>query len=158
MHTPHNFNLTVKWTGNKGTGTSRYDAYERSHTVLVNGKPELLCSSDPIFRGDGTKHNPEDMLIASLSACHMLWYLHLCADAGVIVTEYTDHASGVLEVAAKGGGHFSSVTLNPAVTVSESSMCAKALELHHRAHEKCFIANSVNFKVNHNPTCKTAGQ
>jgi organic hydroperoxide reductase OsmC/OhrA len=155
MSTAHNFKLTIKWTGNKGTGTSRYDAYERSHSILAVGKPELLASSDPAFKGDGTKYNPEDMLIASLSSCHMLWYLHLCADAGVIVEDYTDNATGTLLVLPKGGGHFSEVTLNPVVTVTEKSMIDRANELHKQANEKCFIANSVNFKVHHNPVSKS---
>jgi organic hydroperoxide reductase OsmC/OhrA len=157
MSTSHLFKLTVRWTGNKGTGTSKYDAYERSHSILVAGKPELPGSADPIFRGDGTKHNPEDLLIASLSSCHMLWYLHLCADAGVIVVDYTDNATGILQMSPKGGGHFSEVTLNPIVTLSEDSMIAQAIALHKQANEKCFIANSVNFKVRHNPVCKLAG-
>jgi organic hydroperoxide reductase OsmC/OhrA len=155
MSTSHPFKLTVKWTGNKGTGTSKYDAYSRDHSILVPGKPELLCSADPIFRGDGTKYNPEDLFVASFSACHMLWYLHLCADAGVVVVNYTDDASGILELPPGRAGYFSEVTLNPVVTVTEPSMIEKANALHKQANEKCFMANSVIFKVKHNPTAKS---
>lgn len=154
MSTSHPFNVTVKWTGNKGTGTSKYDAYARDHSILVEGKPELLASADPMFRGDGTKHNPEDLFVASLSTCHMLWYLHLCADAGVIVVDYTDNASGILELPPKQAGYFSEVTLNPVVTVTDATMIDKANALHKNANEKCFMANSVKFKVKHNPVCK----
>jgi organic hydroperoxide reductase OsmC/OhrA len=154
MNTPHNYTLTLKWTGNKGTGTSNYKAYERSHTILIEHKPELLASSDAAFRGDKTKYNPEDLLLASLSSCHMLWYLHLCAKAGVIVMDYTDNATGTMVETANGSGHFTEVTLHPVVTVTHSSMTGKANELHKNANELCFIANSVNFKVEHKPICK----
>lgn len=148
----HHYTTCITWTGNKGTGTSRYDAYERSHTLSVANKPDVLCSSDIPFRGDGTKHNPEDMLVASLSSCHMLWYLHLCADAGVIVTDYTDNATGVM-VEDANGGHFTEVTLHPRVTVTDAAMIEKANEMHDIAHKKCFIANSCNFPVKHEPRC-----
>ena len=155
MKGKHNYNLTVKWTGNKGAGTSHYKAFQRSHSIIVNNKAEILGSSDPSFLGDKTKHNPEELLIASLSSCHMLWYLHLCADAGVIVVDYVDNSTGIMVETSNGGGHFCEVTLNPIVTVSEISMTEKANELHKNANELCFIANSVNFPVLHNPTCKT---
>lgn len=151
MNKQHHYTTSINWTGNKGTGTSRYDNYERSHTLSIGNKPDLLCSSDIPFRGDGTKHNPEDMLVASLSSCHMLWYLHLCADAGVIVTNYTDNATGVM-VEDANGGHFTEVTLHPKVTVTDAAMIEKANELHDIAHKKCFIANSCNFPVKHEPT------
>jgi organic hydroperoxide reductase OsmC/OhrA len=154
MFNLHSFKLTVKWTGNKGVGTSKYDSYARDHLIYVENKPALLGSSDPIFKGDGSKHNPEDLFIASLSSCHMLWYLHLCADAGVVVVDYIDNATGHLKVQENGdGGCFTEVTLNPIVIVNEHSMIPKALALHQQANEKCFIANSLNFKVNHNPIC-----
>ncbi len=154
MNGQHNYNLTVKWTGNKGTGTSNYKAFERSHTIIVNNKVELLGSSDPAFRGDKTKHNPEELLVASLSSCHMLWYLHLCAEAGVIVVDYVDNATGIMMETSNGGRHFTEVTLNPIVIVTENSMVEKANELHKKANELCFIANSVNFPVLHKPTYK----
>lgn len=154
MNKQHNYTTTITWTGNKGTGTSRYDVYERSHTLSIANKPDLLCSSDTPFRGDGTKHNPEDMLLASLSSCHMLWYLHLCADAGVIVTDYVDNATGTM-IEDENGGRFTEVTLHPKVTVKDASMIEKANELHEIAHKKCFIANSCNFPVKHEPMTVT---
>lgn len=154
MSKQHHYATTVEWTGNKGEGTTRYDKYERSHTLSVKGKTNILCSSDTPFRGDGSKHNPEDMLLASLSSCHMLWYLHLCADAGVIVTNYTDNATGIMEEVATGGGHFAEVTLHPHVTVADAGMIDKANQLHDVAHQKCFIANSCNFPVKHEPKCE----
>lgn len=149
----HHYATTITWTGNKGEGTTRYDAYERAHTLSVTGKPDILCSSDTPFRGEASKHNPEDMLLAALSSCHMLWYLHLCADAGIIVTAYTDHATGVMEQDAGGGGHFKEVMLHPVVTITDPAMIDKAIALHNGAHNKCFIANSVNFPVRHVPEC-----
>lgn len=153
MKKDHHYNVTISWTGNKGTGTSDYKSYERSHSILIDGKEELLASSDAPFRGDVSKHNPEDMLVSAISSCHMLWYLHLCADAAVIVLEYSDNASGTLTLPDNGNGHFSEITLNPKVVVQDASMIDKANELHKKAHEKCFIANSVNFPIYQNPTC-----
>jgi organic hydroperoxide reductase OsmC/OhrA len=143
----HKYSSITKWTGNKGTGTDNYMNYERSHEIIIKNKPILLGSSDPAFRGDATKHNPEDLLISSLSTCHMLWYLHLCADSGIIVVEYIDNVTGILIEPENKPGHFNEVTLNPIVTVQENSMLEKAIELHKKAHELCFIANSVNFPV-----------
>jgi organic hydroperoxide reductase OsmC/OhrA len=152
----HNYKLTTKWTGNKGTGTTGYADYERSHSIFIDGKPDIHASSDAPFRGDITKPNPEDFLLSAVSSCHMLWYLHLCADAGVVVVDYTDNATGVMVQLPTGGGHFREITLNPLVTVTDASMVARANELHKKANEKCFIANSLNFKVAHNPTCVVA--
>lgn len=156
MKGEHHYKLTVTWTGNIGAGTSGYRAFERSHIIEVENKPDLAGSSDPAFRGDKTKHNPEDLLVASLSSCHMLWYLHLCSEAGVIVTDYVDHATGTMIETSNGGGHFTEVTLHPTVTVTEQSMIEKANALHHKANELCFIANSVNFPVLHQATCRLA--
>lgn len=155
MKGEHNYSVSIQWTGNTGGGTTRYDSYERSHTVSVAGKQDIEGSSDTPFRGDNTKYNPEDMLVASLSTCHMLWYLHLCADAGIIVIDYSDTANGIM-VEASAGGHFTMVTLHPLVTVTHPWMVAQANALHDKAHEKCFIANSVNFPVKHIPECKAA--
>lgn len=156
MSREHQFKARIQWTGNTGSGTTRYDGYSRDHTIQCEGKPDILSSSAPVFRGDEHKYNPEDLLVASLSSCHMLWYLHLCADSGVNVLEYADYATGIM-ITEKGGiGKFSEVTLNPQVVVSEPSMIEKAIELHQVAHQKCFIANSVNFPVLHQPVC-TAG-
>ncbi|EFK36669.1 peroxiredoxin, SACOL1771 subfamily [Chryseobacterium gleum] len=147
----HHYKTTIHWTGNKGTGTSGYRDYERSHTISAENKAMIEGSSDPAFRGDRTKYNPEEMLLSSLSSCHMLWYLHFCSEAGIIVTEYTDEASGIMAETANGSGHFTEVTLHPKVTVAEASMIEKAEQLHHKANEYCFIANSVNFPVKHIP-------
>ncbi|MGZ3884006.1 MAG: OsmC family protein [Bacteroidia bacterium] len=153
MERTHHFKATVTWTGNKGEGTTNYKAYDRYHTVKAEGKPEIACCSDPAFLGDGSKYNPEDFLISALSSCHMLWYLHLCADAGVIVTDYKDQVEGLMQENPGGGGQFSEVTLNPLVTVADASMVDKANALHVKAREKCFIANSCNFPVKHKATC-----
>lgn len=153
MSSEHIYSLIVKWTGNTGSGTASYTGYDRSHSVSIENKPELLCSSDAAFRGDKTKHTPEDLLVASISGCHMLWYLHLCSQAGVVVTDYIDNAKGKMTVTDDGGGHFTEVTLYPEVTVTDKLMEEKANELHARANRLCFIANSCNFPIHHIPTC-----
>lgn len=147
----HLYSVEITWTGNAGTGTSSYKAYERAHLIHVPNKQEIHASSDPLFRGDKTKYNPEELLVASLSSCHMLWYLHLCSENGVVVTEYTDQAKGIMQEGADGGGVFSEVTLYPAVTVADETMIPKAKELHHKANALCFIANSVKFPIHHEP-------
>jgi len=150
MGKEHHYESTLTWTGNKGRGTASYVEYNREFTISINGKPDLPGSSDPAFRGDPTRHNPEDMLVASLSSCHMLWYLHLCSEAKVIVTAYVDCATGTM-IEDENGGRFTEVELHPVVTVSEKHMLELADELHHKAHAMCFIANSVNFPVKLNP-------
>lgn len=155
MSKQHNYELSILWTGNKGTGTSAYAAYERSHTVQTTNKIEIPCSSDPSFRGDSTKYNPEELLVASLSACHMLTYLHQCAIAGIVVTAYTDKATGLMEETPEGGGRFLEVTLNPVVTITDATMKDQAMMFHQKAEELCFIANSVNFPVRHRPVVET---
>ena len=146
----HRYSTRVRWTGNTGSGTCDYRAYERSHEISANGKPTIAGSSDPAFRGDAARYNPEELLVASLSACHMLWYLHLCADAGVVVTDYSDEAHGVMEETTA-GGRFTHVILQPSVTVASHDMIEKALQLHASAHKHCFIANSINFEVRVEP-------
>jgi organic hydroperoxide reductase OsmC/OhrA len=146
----HQYSANIVWTGNNGTGTSDYASYSRDHVISIDHKQDLQGSSDSIFRGDVTKHNPEDMFLSSLSVCHMLWYLHLCADAGVIVTAYTDNVEGILEY-GKNGGKFTEVTLHPVVSVESEEMIPLAMSLHSEAHACCFIANSVNFPVKHEP-------
>lgn len=152
MQGHHHYRATIKWTGNKGTGTDHYRNYERSHQIIIENKADIFCSSDPAFRGDKTKHNPEELLVSSLSACHMLWYLHLCSEAGVVVIDYVDNATGTMVETSNGGGQFTEVILTPIVTVTDQNMIDKANELHKKANELCFIANSVNFPVRHNPT------
>jgi len=153
MNKQHIYDLTVKWTGNKGHGTFDSRLYGRDHKIIIADKSDILASSGSSFRGDSTKHNPEELFLAALSSCHMLWYLDLCADAGIVVVEYIDNATGVMEEKLNRSGHFTEVTLNPVVTLSEASMIKKAIELHDRANELCFIANSVNFPVKHNANC-----
>lgn len=152
MNKEHHYSTSIEWTGNKGTGTSGYRNYDRSYTISIENKVTIDGSSDPAFRGDKTKHNPEELFLASLSSCHMLWYLHFCSEAGVILTEYTDKATGIMAETANGSGHFTEVTLHPEIIVTDESMIEKAVELHQKANEFCFIANSVNFKVKHSPT------
>lgn len=152
MNKEHHYKMTIQWTGNKGTGTSGYRDYERSHIITVDHKPVVEGSSDPAFRGDKTKHNPEDLFLSSLSSCHMLWYLHFCSEAGIIVVDYQDTATGIMTETPNGSGHFTQIALHPTVTVTEESMVEKARELHHKANQFCFIANSVNFPVQHIPT------
>lgn len=147
----HNYQLDITWTGNNGTGTSGYRDYERSYTVSGSNKVTIQSSSDPAFRGDKTKYNPEELLLAALSGCHMLSYLHLCATAGVIVIEYSDNATGVMVQSADGKGRFETVTLHPNVIVSDASMIQRANDFHKKASAFCFIANSVNFSVLHEP-------
>ena len=153
MAKTHLYQTQLKWTGNTGEGTANYRSYERSHIISVSGKPDIPGSSDPSFRGDKSRYNPEEMLVSSLSSCHMLWYLHLCSEAGIIVESYEDEAEGVMQETADGGGHFSEVTLKPVVTISDSSMINTANKLHEQAHKLCFIANSCNFPVKHSARC-----
>jgi organic hydroperoxide reductase OsmC/OhrA len=147
----HHYTTGVNWTGNKGKGTQSYTAYTRDYSISAGGKPVIEGSSDPAFRGDKNRYNPEELLLASISSCHMLWYLHLCSENGIIVTSYTDTAKGVMTETADGGGRFTEVTLYPIVTVTESSMIEKANELHAEANKLCFIANSCNFPILHRP-------
>ena len=154
MNKLHNYTLAVQWTGNTGKGTSDYRHYERSHTISAPGKPDIPGSSDPGFRGDRSRYNPEELLLASLSACHMLWYLHLCSENGVVVTDYVDQATGTMLETEDGGGRFTEVTLHPVVTVSDASMVERANALHQQANKLCFIANSCNFPVHHKPECR----
>ncbi|MEV4612089.1 OsmC family protein [Kitasatospora sp. NPDC049258] len=147
----HTYTTTVTWSGNLGTGTSGYRSYERAHEVTAEGRPAIAGSSDPAFRGDPARWNPEQLLLASVSQCHMLWYLHFCAVEGVVVTSYLDRAEGTMAETAT-GGHFTEAVLRPRIEVAEAGMTGRALALHERAHRSCFIANSVNFPVRHEPT------
>jgi organic hydroperoxide reductase OsmC/OhrA len=147
----HDYRVVVRWTGDAGEGTTAYTAYRRDHVIEIAGKPDLAASSDPAFRGDPGRHNPEELLVASIASCHMLWYLHLCAVHGVVVREYRDEASGTLELAPDGGGRFVEVVLRPSVGISEGDL-GVARRQHDAAQAKCFIANSVNFPVRHEAT------
>ena len=154
MAQEHNYNLTALWTGNTGNGTKNVRAYDRSHTVSIQGKPELFLTTDNPAVGDKSKWNPEDLLVSSISSCHMLSYLYVCALEGIVITSYTDNATGIMIEKESGGGNFKEVSLNPIIYVAEESMIEKAIELHHKAHDICYIANSVNFEVKCNPICK----
>lgn len=145
----HQYKVVVKWTGNKGEGTKDYRAYERSHTISVEGKEAILASADSAFRGDPTKFNPEELLLASVSSCHMLWFLHLCADNGITVIAYADEPIGTMIEYEKGGGRFSELTLSPKVTILQQDAMSRLDDLHSEANKLCFIANSLNFEVKH---------
>ncbi|MEM8809294.1 MAG: OsmC family protein [Cyanobacteria bacterium P01_G01_bin.38] len=153
----HCYQTQILWTGNTGQGTASYRGYERSYEIIVEGKPSIVGSSDPAFRGDKTKHNPEELLVASLSSCHMLWYLHLCSAASIVVTHYLDQAVGTLVEAEDGSGHFSEVVLKPIVTVTRGSDRQQAAQLHDQAHQFCFVANSMNFPVRCEPVIQSEG-
>ncbi len=145
----HTYAARITWTGNRGAGTSVYRAYARDYDVYCAGKPPIRGSADPAYLGDPSRHNPEDMFVAALSACHMLWYLHLCAAEGVVVTTYEDNASGIMRTHADGSGEFTSVTLKPRVSITAGSDPETARILHAKARAMCFIARSVNFLVEH---------
>jgi organic hydroperoxide reductase OsmC/OhrA len=153
----HRYTATVVWSGNLGTGTSSYRAYGREHEIACGGKPAIAGSSDPAFRGDGARWNPEDLLVSALSACHMLSYLHLCAVAGIVVVAYEDIAEGTMRETGDGGGRFTSVILRPRVTIASGDL-AEAARLHEEAHRLCFIASSVDFPVDCEPEIAASGK
>jgi organic hydroperoxide reductase OsmC/OhrA len=152
----HRYDLTMTWTGNRGTGTSGYRDYGRDHEVGAEGRPAIEGSADPVFRGDKTRWNPELELVAALAQCHMLSYLHVCAIAGVVVTAYDDAPYGLMAETEDGGGRFTEVVLRPSVTVAAAGMAEQAGKLHEEASAKCFIASSVNFPVRHEPSVTVA--
>ncbi len=145
----HHYEVTVLWTGNRGEGTASYTAYDRTGELSAGGREDIALSADPAFRGDPARWNPEQLLLASVSACHKLWYLHLCADAGIIVEEYQDTAGGTMIEGRR--GHFTQITLRPQIRLRHPQDQSRANDLHARAHEACFIANSLNFPVNCEP-------
>lgn len=152
----HDYKIKVEWTGNLGEGTVNYKSYNRNHEISAVGKYAVINgSSDPAFLGDKTRYNPEDLFLSSLSTCHMLWYLHLCAEHKIVVISYTDNATGVMEELDNGSGKFIEVTLNPKVKITDHKLIDKAVQLHEKANEMCFIANSCNFKIKHQPEIKT---
>ncbi|MEO6137336.1 MAG: OsmC family protein [Luteimonas sp.] len=151
-HDAHHYSTALTWTGNRGDGTARYEEYGREFTVSVDGKGTLQGSADPAFRGDASLFNPEDLLLAAISSCHMLSYLALCARHRISVLAYDDDATAVMEQSPDGGGRFTSTTLHPRVVVQDAAHVAKAMALHERAHEVCFIANSCNFPITHEAT------
>jgi organic hydroperoxide reductase OsmC/OhrA len=149
----HKFQTNLNWTGNKGSGTMDYRAYDRDYVISIDHKVDLLGSSDAQFLGDPHKHNPEEMLVASISSCHMLWYLHLCSKNGVIVLEYSDHAVGTMTENMDGSGQFTEIILQPVVVISDVDFIQTADSLHQEANKMCFIANSCNFPIRHQPEC-----
>lgn len=151
MGKTHHYSQKVKWTGNQGKGTSSYKDYSRDYEIEVPGKPILRGSSDPNFLGDSSKFNPEDLLVSTLSTCHLLWYLHLCSVNKITVTSYEDFPEGIMQENKDGSGQFTEVTLKPKIIILEEEKIDLAHQLHHKANQMCFIARSVNFKVLHEP-------
>ncbi|MEY2847860.1 MAG: hypothetical protein RI885_525 [Actinomycetota bacterium] len=151
----HHYAVALEWTGHRDVGTVDYKAYGRDHVVTAEGKHPIEGSSDRAFRGDVDRWNPEELLLAALSQCHLLSYLHVAASHGVVVVRYADAAVGTMRQTADGGGHFTSVTLRPRVIVRDASTVALALALHAEASSKCFIAASVNFPVGHEPDVRS---
>ncbi|CAM3214367.1 OsmC-like protein [Arthrobacter ulcerisalmonis] len=147
----HHYEVTIQWTGNLGTGTTNYRGYSRDHDVLIPGLPILKGSADPTFHGDRERYNPEQLLLAALAQCHMLSYLHVAVKHGVVVTDYRDEATGLMQLNRDGSGQFESVTLHPVVTLADPDQADLAQRLHHDANQVCFIARSVNFPVQHQP-------
>lgn len=153
----HTYNSHVQWTGNRGAGTASYHAYDRTWDVAVPGKAVIHCSNDPLLGGDTTKMNPEDLILSALSACHMLWFLHYASDTEIIVTSYEDTPVGVGEVSAGGAGRFIAAVLHPKIRLQSGADIAAATAIHHRIHEVCFIARSVNFPVTYEPIFEIDG-
>jgi len=151
----HRYEALIRWTGNRGSGTSDYRAYDRTWDFCTPGKTVIFCSNDPALGGNPALHNPEDMLVAALSSCHMLWYLHLCASAGVVVNAYVDDPIGEMAMNRDGSGQFTEVLLKPEVEIGPASDAAKAALLHGEVHRYCFIARSVNFPVRVDPRIVT---
>lgn len=143
----HGYTARVVWTGNRGAGTQTYKGYDRTWNIETQGKPVVACSNDPMLGGDPNLHNPEDLLLATVSACHMLWFLHLASDAGIAVQGYVDDPLGEAEVEPSGKGRFTRVVLRPVITVPEGTDLESADAIHHEIHKVCFIARSVAFPV-----------
>ena len=151
MPAEHTYRLSLRWTGDRGTGTSGHRSYDRDHEVLAAGKPVIAGSSDPAFRGDPRRWNPEELLVAALAQCHMLWFLHLAATDGVVVTGYVDTPTGTMAENQDGSGEFTDVLLRPEVVVRAAEMVERVEPLHEQAHRMCFLARSVSFPVRHEP-------
>lgn len=156
MKDSHEYQVEVEWLGNRGTGTSGYRDYSREHVLRAPGKAEIAGSADPTFRGDPARWNPEELLLGALTQCHMMSYLHMAVRAGIVVVAYTDRAEGTMRTRGLGGA-FTEAVLRPVVTVADASMVEAARAAHAEAREHCFIANSVNFPVRHEPEIRVAG-
>lgn len=148
----HTYSLAVEWTGNTGAGTAKPGGYSKNHLIQAEGRPDILASSDPAFGGDTDRYNPEELLVAALSQCHMLWFLSRCAKHGVVVNAYRDEAVGTMVEHRDGGGEFTNVTLRPQITLESDADPELLARLHEEAHHLCFIARSVNFTVGVEPT------
>lgn len=152
----HHYELAITWTGNTGAGTTSLRGYSRDHEVTADGPEPIAASSDPAFRGDPSRWNPEQLYLASIAQCHMLWYLGLAAGTGIVVTDYQDRPTGVMIEEANGAGQFASVTLHPTVTITAGSDASLAEALHHRVADYCFIARSINTPIEHEVTIRVA--
>ncbi|MDV8146195.1 OsmC family protein [Arthrobacter sp. B10-11] len=150
----HRYAVTVRWTGNRGEGTSTYRGYSRDHDIEIPGLPALKGSADPTFHGDKMRYNPEQLLLTALSQCHMLSFLHVAVKHGVVVTAYEDRAEALMRTNRDGSGQFESATLRPEVTVAAAVDAALMEQLHEEANKVCFIARSVNFPVLHEPVVR----
>nr|WP_315248104.1 OsmC family protein [uncultured Flavobacterium sp.] len=151
----HHFKAHLKWTSKTDKEeTSKF--YSKTHQIKIEGKPILDVSAAKAFKGDPELYNPEDLLLSSLVSCHMMSYLYVCSQNGIEILEYTDNAEATLEVTADGSGRFTEVRLHPKVKIANADKMQEALELHIKANQLCFIANSCNFPVLHNATCETA--
>jgi organic hydroperoxide reductase OsmC/OhrA len=152
----HRYEQTITWTGNTGSGTSDYRAYSRAHEISAKGRPTLLGSADPAFLGDAQRWNPEQLLVSSVSQCHMLWYLHLAVESGICVVSYVDNVVGVMAENPDGSGQFTEVVLRPEVVITDATRIEEATALHQAVGEKCFVARSVNFPIRHKPVTRAA--
>jgi len=152
----HRYTADLVWIGNHGDGTAHYERYGREYSVCMRGKPDLAGSADAAFRGEATRHNPEDLLLAAITGCHLLSYLALCARSRICVLAYSDHAEAVMETTPDGGGRFTSATLHPRVVIRDGAQRERALALHDKAHAHCFIASSCNFPIRHVATVEVA--
>jgi organic hydroperoxide reductase OsmC/OhrA len=152
MSMEHEYTCSIEWTGNRGEGTKTYRGYDRTWSIRTPGKPEIQCSNDPLFGGNPALPNPEDLLLSALSSCHMLWYLHLASQAGVIVHAYSDEPAGIGETAPNGAGRFLRATLRPKIEVAAGADLARADAIHRDVHKFCFIARSVNFPIAYEAT------
>jgi organic hydroperoxide reductase OsmC/OhrA len=151
MDKTHDYTAQIVWTGDRGDGTRQYRGYDRTWRIVTPGKPPVDCSNEPLLGGDPAKPNPEDLLLASLAACHMLWYLHLASNAGIVVKAYEDTPLGVGETGLRGEGRFVRALLRPKIAVERGADLAKATALHKEVHDYCFIARSVNFPISYEP-------
>jgi organic hydroperoxide reductase OsmC/OhrA len=153
----HRYTVTVEWTGNRGEGTASYRSYDRDHEVSAEHTPSISGSSDPAFRGNPSRWNPEQLLVASAAQCHLLSYLHHAATNDVVVTDYVDHPTAVLTEDDAGGGRFTEIVLHPLVTVADAAMVETAQRLHHDANRTCFVASTLNLPVTHDAHIRVRG-